>query len=269
MNEMKKNVGCGMQLLILCVGLSLLPGLSCPALAASFDCQAPENGTEERICANTRLSVLDDELAQVYQKALQLVSRRAKLESAQQRWIGRVRDAAKDSGELEAAYLTRIEELKRMPETKKKLFASLPPPSSIFGRYSEQEPVCVSIPDTDKYDCDNSSAGESFFEVRPGLANTVKVKSRLIFFKDHTCRIEGEAEWVNGVLRLPRTDRSGCVLQLRFAEGKIIAEDPAGLCKAAFCGDLCGFQDIELPKTGPAHKVDKPVKTPQVSLPQT
>ena len=258
---MKKSAACRRHPIVYPAAMFMALSLSfLPAHAASFDCQtAAGSEIKSQICANQKLSALDDELAQVFQEAARLVSHPATLEKAQQQWIATVRDASKDSAGLEAAYLARIEELKLMPKAKKKLFARIPPPPSIFGRYSEKEPVCVSIPDTDRYDCDNSSDAESYFDVQPGPANTVKVKSELIFYKDHTCRIQGMGEWVDGVLRLPRIDRSNCVLQLRFEDGKVIADDPAGVCKAAFCGELCGFQDIELPKTGPAMKEKKTV----------
>ena len=241
--------------------LALLVFLS-PAVAARIDCRASLSAIEEQICANPKLSALDDELDRVYQEASRLVRHPLVLEKAQQKWIAAERDVSGDPARIEAAYLARIEELKLAAKVKKHLFAHTPPPPSIFGRYSEKEPVCVSIPDTDRYECDNSSDLESYFDIQPGLGNTVKVRIELIFFKDHTCKIQGEGEWVDGVLRLPRIDRSRCVLQLRFEDGKVIAEDPAGLCRAAFCGVLCGFQDIELPKTaGPAGEMKKTGRT--------
>ncbi len=55
------------------------------------------------------------------------------------------------SASIEAADLARIEELRLSPETRRKLFARTAPPPSIFGRYSEKEPVCISVPDMETY----------------------------------------------------------------------------------------------------------------------
>ena len=230
--------------------------LSVPsALAAGFDCTAAGSQTEEQICSSPKLSALDDELDQVVKEAARTVSDPAALAKAQQRWIREERNAFNEPASIEAAYLARIEELRLSPKTRGKLFARTAPPPSIFGRYSEKEPVCVSVPDTDTYDCGTAGTEESFIDIQPGPGNAVRVKSKLIFFQGHACTIQGKAEWVDGVLRLPRLNRSRCVLQLRFKEGKVFTEDPAGLCTTAFCGPLCGFQNIELPKTSPAANV--------------
>ena len=227
--------------------LALHPAVS--ACAASFDCDTATSGIETQICANPRLSVLDEELDQVYGEAMKRVSNPTALKNAQQRWIKKERNAFDEPASIEAAYLARIEELRLSPKTRGKLFARTAPPASIFGRYSEKEPVCVSIPDTDKYDCSSTATQESYVDIQPGPGKSVNVKSELIFFQGHTCKIQGRAEWVDGALRLPRLNHSRCVLQLRFKKGKVVAEDPANICTTAFCSALSGFQNIELPKT--------------------
>ncbi len=136
-------------------------------------------------------------------------------------------------------------------KVRKKLFASTAPPASIFGRYSETEPLCFNAKDgSDEYDCTDKEA-ESYFDIRPGQGNTVLVKGELWFFNGFQCGpFEGVAEWVNGVLRLPKLEEENrCVLLMRFRDGKIFTEDPASLCKQAFmCGANAGFHNIELPK---------------------
>lgn len=228
----------------------LLAGLS-RADAASFDCKKASAAIEDQICRTPKLSALDDELAEVYREALKLVSTPSAFKKTQQKWIKKERNASGNSGDIEAAYLARIEEIRLDPEVKKKLFAQSVPPARIFGRYSETEPLCFNPKDgADEYDCAHGDV-ENYIDLRPGPGNAVIVKGELWFFNGHQCGpFEGIGEWVNGILRFPQLqEENRCVLLLRFSDGKVITEDPASLCKQALlCGANAGLHNIVLPK---------------------
>ena len=64
----------------------------------------------------------------------------------------------------------------------------------------------------------------------------------------HECSLKGEAEWVDGELRVPALEDSRCVLVLRFAGNDVVPDDPGNLCKWALCGMRGGYANIRLPK---------------------
>lgn len=77
--------------------------------AVSFDCKKAHTETEKTICYNGSLSVLDDELAVLYKKSLDLVSYKEELKQQQRDWIKNVRDACKDEDDcLQSEYEARI-----------------------------------------------------------------------------------------------------------------------------------------------------------------
>ena len=138
------------QSLFFLIGLAAAALLSFPsAMAAGFDCTAATSRIENRICSSPKLSAPDDELDQVVNAATHIVSDPAALKKAQRQWIKGERDTFDEPEGIEAAYLAGMEELRLSPKTRGKLFARMAPPPSVFGRYSEKEPVCASVPDTD------------------------------------------------------------------------------------------------------------------------
>jgi uncharacterized protein len=82
------------------------------ASAASFDCAKAGSVTEKRICADTRLSALDDQLNTAYKAAVKGVKDRAALTADQKKWVAHTRDACADTACLAGAYTTRIAWLK-------------------------------------------------------------------------------------------------------------------------------------------------------------
>ncbi len=223
------------------------------ASAASFDCGKAQSKLERRICADPKLSSLDDELTRVYKEALGLVSDAAALRKAQQAWLRKVRAAAETPEGIRAAYLARIEEIRLGPGLKRPMFAATAPPASVYGRYSKTEPLCFSPKDgEDEYDCSGGEV-ESYIDIRPGPGNAATVRGELWFFNGHACGpFEGKAEWVNGALRMPNLEdeEDRCVLVMTFKDGKVSTVDPGGFCKEAMlCGANAGFHGIELPKT--------------------
>lgn len=235
-----------------CFLLALVVAAAVPGHGASFDCSKAHTTVETRICASPRLSGLDEELASVYDAARGVTVEPKELAAAQREWLRSTRAECGDDADcLEHAMLLRMAELRWSPDTGVKLFASERPPESIFGRYSETEPVCVYAASGDEIEC--SGEAESYVDLRRGDGNRVRVRSELTFFNGHLCDFDGEGEWAGDELRVPsELEDLGCVLILRFRDGKLVTDDPGGRCKG-YCGARGGFQGIELPKLSPAE----------------
>ena len=86
------------------------------AHAASFDCAKAATATEKAICANPRISDLDEYLGRYYQGGRVSMGRGAAacLASNQREWLRSVRNACKDDACLERVYLSRLAELDPM-----------------------------------------------------------------------------------------------------------------------------------------------------------
>jgi uncharacterized protein YecT (DUF1311 family) len=225
----------------------LLLAVSAPAGAASFDCARAASAVEKRICATPRLSALDEELAATYAQARRLVADPAALKAAQQAWIRAERDKEDDAGAIEAAYLARIEEIRLEPALKKALFARQAAPPSVPGRYSETEPLCLFV--EEGHECQEGQGDvENYFDVKSGPGRALTVDSTLVFVNGHECSLKGQAEWVDGELRVPALEDSRCVLVLRFAGNDVVPDDPGNLCKWALCGMRGGYANIRLPR---------------------
>jgi uncharacterized protein len=98
---------------ILLVASCGLVGLANPGQAASFDCSRAATATEKAICANPRVSDLDEYLGRYYQAGRASMGRDAAacLASNQRDWLRSVRNACKDAACLERVYLLRLAEL--------------------------------------------------------------------------------------------------------------------------------------------------------------
>lgn len=81
--------------------------LSCPAIAASFDCTKTQTSVETLICGDAGLSKLDEEMAKVYGSALAYVIDPATLRIEQEQWL-RVRDKFIDKESILQQYKERI-----------------------------------------------------------------------------------------------------------------------------------------------------------------
>lgn len=94
------------------VVLFAISTLSATVHAASFDCSKAATPTEKLICANQRVSDLDEYLGRYYYTARSEVGRGAQcLVPNQREWLHTVRDACKDAACLERVYLNRLAEL--------------------------------------------------------------------------------------------------------------------------------------------------------------
>jgi hypothetical protein len=151
--------------------------------------------------------------------------------------------------------LLRMAALRWAPEMGVKLFANETPPKSIFGRYSQTEPLCMYTGSEGEIECGGDA--ESYIDLQPAEGNRVAVRSELIFFNAHVCDFESVGEWVGDELRVPsEIEDIGCVLILRFRDGQVVTDDPGGRCKS-YCGARGGLRIIELPKLSAADAETK------------
>jgi uncharacterized protein len=94
------------------VSLFALLAVSGALEAASFDCSKATTATEKLICSNARVSDLDEHLGRYYGAArADLGPAGACLVTTQREWLRKSRNACKDAGCLERAYLHRLAEL--------------------------------------------------------------------------------------------------------------------------------------------------------------
>ena len=87
--------------------LMVLPGIGA---AASFDCSKAGTRAEKMICADSKLSGLDERLSEVFQKAVKQ-SAGQEIKLRQKRWISEERDRCRDVACMSAAYKKRIAQL--------------------------------------------------------------------------------------------------------------------------------------------------------------
>ena len=89
------------------------------AHSASFDCAKSKTKTEKLICANPKLSDLDEKVSALDEKVLELSPVPEDSKEQQREWVKGERDTCKDAACLEQAYASRIsdleEELKNLP----------------------------------------------------------------------------------------------------------------------------------------------------------
>jgi uncharacterized protein len=89
------------------------------AHSASFDCAKAKTKVEKLICANPRLSELDEKVSALYKKVLEQSPVPEDSKEQQREWIKRDRNTCKDAACLERNYARRIsdleEDLKNLP----------------------------------------------------------------------------------------------------------------------------------------------------------
>ncbi len=102
------------------------------AQAASFDCKKAATPTEKRICADTELSRLDEQLGYTYADALAQSGDKTALRAEQNRWLKTSRNPCLDLACLRTAYLDRL--------------SKLSPPSPAYRNLAEAEAaVCRAL----------------------------------------------------------------------------------------------------------------------------
>jgi hypothetical protein len=87
--------------------------------SASFDCAKAKTKIEKLICANPKLSQLDEKVSALYKKVLEQSPVPEDTKEQQREWVKDPRNLCKDAACLEEAYASRIsdleEDLKRLP----------------------------------------------------------------------------------------------------------------------------------------------------------
>ncbi|HUX65823.1 MAG TPA: lysozyme inhibitor LprI family protein [archaeon] len=96
-----------MQLAVLGIGLL---ALALPVQAASFDCGKAASKVEQMICGDAKLSKLDDEMGNDYQKALSKANEEQKksLLTEQKLWLKKIRNICTSETCLKDAYSSRL-----------------------------------------------------------------------------------------------------------------------------------------------------------------
>ena len=89
----------------------LLLSFSIITYATSFDCTKASTAIEKNICGNPALELLDDQLADIYHKALNDSSSKDGIKSQQREWIKNIRNKCATEFCISDAYTSRIAQL--------------------------------------------------------------------------------------------------------------------------------------------------------------
>lgn len=100
--------------------------VSTNSLAASFDCKKATTLVEKAVCANPKLSKLDDALGKAYTQALSRVNDKASLQAEQKDWLAKIRNPCRTEHCIQEVYQIRLAELTADTQ---------PIQSTIFGEY--------------------------------------------------------------------------------------------------------------------------------------
>jgi uncharacterized protein YecT (DUF1311 family) len=95
----------------LIIALFISSGFTTIAQAASFDCAKASTAVEKLICADEKLSILDDQLTTAYKAATETATDKATLKTQQKNWLKKKRNICKDAECLTKAYQSRIDAL--------------------------------------------------------------------------------------------------------------------------------------------------------------
>ncbi len=223
---------------------------SLPATAASFDCAKSSTGVERRICANSELSELDQQLGHEYQLALKVAKNPTVLRKAQKTWLEIKRSACdyRDTNAetidycLKPVYQRRIIELRSLRT----------PIDQVLGVYTNRKPNCFFAPDPNAPETRNTEVCEGFNEdsivVQRNEAGAIEVVMELFFFNGHVCTFGGLAEWKQGKLVAKGDDEDGsCTIEL-YSDGQhIFTSNALGTC-SAYCGMRGDLSEAEASK---------------------
>jgi uncharacterized protein len=98
----------------LIITLFISSGFTAIAQAASFDCAKASTQVEKLICADEKLSGLDDQLTAAYKTASETATDKTALKTQQRDWLKKKRNSCKDAECLTKAYQDRIAELDKL-----------------------------------------------------------------------------------------------------------------------------------------------------------
>ena len=202
---------------------AVLLSVSATAGAASFDCTQGSSAVERTVCANPRLSRLDEELATEFRSLLGVVANPAALRERQRAWLVE-RDACADDRCLERLYLRRVAALR----------AGTRPPA------------------------ETRAAALGIFERRvDGEVDPHAATLNIAAGSGDLVHVTGEATWVgdaatgnvnagsiNGMVRIEgnaaRYDLDGCQFTIEFLPDALIVDGDNGACgglNVSFDGD--------------------------------
>lgn len=97
--------------LLLASGLAVA---ACQGFAAGFDCAKATSWAEKTICADPKLSKLDDRLAEDYRAAMGKTADAAALRASQRSWLNDRRSACKTRTCLTTVYRDRLRQLEQI-----------------------------------------------------------------------------------------------------------------------------------------------------------
>ncbi len=135
--------------------------------SSSFDCAKATTKIEKVICANPKLSELDEKLSALYKKALELSPVPEDSKEQQRAWVKGWRDTCKDAACLERAYVSRISDLEKdlknlpfKPSLEKPLLTlpARPPEGRIDATIVKKEPLEL----IGRVTADHDSAGAKY-----------------------------------------------------------------------------------------------------------
>lgn len=180
------------------VSLLALMGMACatPALAAGFDCTKAASFSEKTICADPRLSEMDDALGVLYKRTLATSADPAQTKAAQKSWLAE-RDRCADAACIARAYLARYQTLSTTPS---------PAATTLSGTYKGRNGQVV---------IRDSGAGRLAFELS-------------VVVGMNTGDVSGEA-LVSGKTARYADAASDCDLTFSFADGAVAVKQ-AGSC---------------------------------------
>lgn len=180
----------------LCLALCSTAGFS-----ASFDCKKATTLVEKAICANPKLSKLDEKMAKAYKQVLASSSDKANVQTVQKAWLAGVRDACQTEPCIQTAYQTRLTELATQSNSSKQTNAAF---MGEYRRYYNNQP--------DEH--------TSVISIKPSKNNQVKVSGGGIWVGDTSTgnvnlgNLEGEFPVIKNTIHYQ--DDNGCQLTIVF-----------------------------------------------------
>jgi uncharacterized protein YecT (DUF1311 family) len=218
----------------------LLCLLALDASAASFPCAKAKSKVEKLICADAKLSKLDEELAAIF-KPLSESQPGDAVANDQRDWLRQVRDQCADAACLGQAYRARASELRHWhdPVTWSE--------DQMVGMYEEPRRVLFF----------NESGGElegatDCLSIGRAKDGSLEFRIASVQINGHMCNVEGKLRKEGeGYRKLPGED-DACELRLKAERGALVIEDPEHAC-SQWCGARASVERLSF-----RHALRKP-----------
>ena len=239
--------------------------LSSHANAASFDCNKAATWVEKTVCADSKLSKLDEAMATKYKNELddyvsfeyQKFFKDETLDK-QRLWLKFQRNTCKDTSCLMREYQQRIEYKAQFGTTLPNLSEfratniSGVPNASAFGEFSETVTISMYDPETKRMNQGEKTTNTLSIHKVSGKPQHAVVNAILVFTNAHTCEIlERRAIWSDNhwVISGKLQDKNA-ELRLYPAtyQGKtqLLLRDPEGRFREQNCGTRGYFDGVVL-----------------------